>query len=196
MFCLSVPRTPGPAVCRIAAHDSRLRPRPPLSSASLQPASRWALLMSSSLSPDMGLFFPGLELGVGGEDRREGVPAGSAPGRGLRRETQEPGAENQTFQTILMDSLCMGVGRGGVRSVSRHMVHPKTEVHSLLFDLCCRLHGGRLAEWLLSAFTVQMLKPPSFARVVIRLKENAVPNGSVCLMLPAPRFCFLSVWCD
>lgn len=37
MFWLSVPRTLGPAVCRIAAHDSRLRPRPPLSPATLQP---------------------------------------------------------------------------------------------------------------------------------------------------------------
>lgn len=65
-----------------------------------------------------------------------GLPAGSAPGRGLGRETQELRAENQTFQTVLMDSLCMGVGRGGVRAVSGHVVHPKTEVHSLLFDLC------------------------------------------------------------
>lgn len=85
--------------------------------------------------PRHGPLLPRAGVG-GGEDKREGLPAGSAPGRGLGRETQEPGAENQTFQTILMDSLCMGVGRGGVRSVSRHMVHPKTEVHSLLFDLC------------------------------------------------------------
>lgn len=55
---------------------------------------------------------------------------------GLGGETQEGRAENQTFQTLLMDCLCMSVGRGRVRSVSGHMVHPEPQVPSLLFDLC------------------------------------------------------------
>lgn len=62
--------------------------------------------MSSRLSPDMGPFFPGLEVEAGGHGERV-----SAPGRGARKETQEPRAENQTFQTILMGS-CGKRGRG------------------------------------------------------------------------------------
>lgn len=92
--------------------------------------------MSSSRSKDMGLFFPGLEGGGGHGGDRGGLLAGSAPGGGLGGGTQEGRAENQTFQTLLMDCLCMSVGRGSVRSVSGHMVHPETQVPSLLFDLC------------------------------------------------------------
>lgn len=90
--------------------------------------------MSSSRRKGMGLFFPGPEGGGHGGDRG-GLLAGSAPGGGLGGETLGGGAENQTFQTLLMDCLCMSVGRGSARCVSGHMVHPETQGPSLLFDL-------------------------------------------------------------
>lgn len=91
--------------------------------------------MSSSRSQGVGLFFPGLE-GGGHGGGGGGLLAGSAPGRGQGGETEKGRAENQTFQTLLMDCLCMSVGRGSMRSVSGHMVRPETQVHSVLFDLC------------------------------------------------------------
>lgn len=116
---------PVPAECRIAAPDSRLRPQPPLSPASLQPASRWALLMSCSPSPDMGLFFPGLEGGRGGEGR---VLVGGTGRKGLL-------LWKSNFSDHYDGQFVHGCGQEGVceRAVSGNMVHPKTDVHPLLF---------------------------------------------------------------
>lgn len=76
--------------------------------------------MSPGRSSGVGLFFPGLEGGRGGG--RGGLPAGSAPGReagdGTRKRNTRGRAENHTFfQTLLMASLYMSVGRSSARAL-------------------------------------------------------------------------------
>lgn len=68
VYCAAA--APSPLCVTLLLTANRSRPWPPWSPASPQPASRWALLMSSSQSSGVGLFFPGLE---GATEGAEGV---------------------------------------------------------------------------------------------------------------------------
>lgn len=192
--------------------DQGLGPRGP--PASPQAASRWALLMSSSHSSGVGLFFPGLE---GATEGAEGVFWLGQHQAGGWRWAKEEKHKRECWKSHFSDLIngefvyecgkieCEGsvrkklVPHGALRNRSPFcalwsvfIIIDRTLVHlflRLLNGFCLPLQCR-----------YSRVNNPCFIRDAIHVKENAVTNGSICLKLPAfafvsSAFDVIDTWC-